>query len=73
MGKGGIPLEVAGNTLCWINQWEFIRQGQGAKSTNKLLWHWNDKKVAWSSRILGREVHSEVTGTFRSLLPTRPF
>ena len=51
MGKGGIPLEVAGNTLCWINQWEFIRQGQGAKSTNKLLWHWNDKKVAWSSRI----------------------
>ena len=51
MGKGGVPLEVAGNPLCWINQWEFIRQGQDEKSTNKLLWHWNDKKVAWSSKI----------------------
>ena len=60
MGKGGVPLEVAGNELCWVNQWKYLRKATGSKSQKRLLWRWNDRyakwgEVPWGDRYVVRD------------------
>ena len=51
----GMPLEVIGDLHCWYNLFQFVRDGQGADSTDNLLRVWNKRQCRFGTQPWGAE------------------